>query len=116
LKFGKNVHLSQNVSIECHKSISFGSNTTVGFDTMFMDSDHHFIIDLREGIETTKNNTLPILIGEHNWICARCIIMKGLETSKNCIISAGTVIGNKKINENVLVGNGFIKENKNWRV
>jgi acetyltransferase-like isoleucine patch superfamily enzyme len=113
LKFGNNVHLSQNVSIECHKNIFIGDETMIGFDTFLLDSDNHQIFN-ESGLRI--NDDRNITIGKHVWICAKCMILKGGIIGDGCVVGAGTTITkNYSQTTNSIIVNGKIKNGIIWK-
>jgi len=93
LTFGNKFRLTTNSSIVCYKKITFGSNVTISWDTIIMDTDFHKIMNLNGDI---INNPKEISIGDNVWIGIRVTILKGTRIESNNIISANSVL-NKPI-------------------
>lgn len=96
LDIGDSVFINDNVSIQCKKRISIGSNTEIGPNTFIIDHDH----DYKENFNNFICN--DIQIGKNVWIGSNVIILKGVTIGDNSVIAAGTVV-TKDIPENVLV-------------
>lgn len=63
-----------------------------------------------------KEKTAPIQIGNHVWIGARAIILKGVTIGDGVVVAAGAVV-TKDVPPNTLVGGvpaKIIKENISW--
>ena len=91
----------------------FGDNCLVAFNTQFMDADLHNIM---VGNDIT-NNELPVIIGEHVWICSNVNVMKGSFLPSNCIIGTGSLIHKRFENENcIIAGNParIVKYEVDW--
>ena len=97
LEFGDNVVLAENCKIMCANHILFHDHTRAGYETIFMDTDFHYIIDT----ETNKvrRNTATIEIGEGTWISSTCKIMKGTHLPKNSIVGGGSLVNHDFSNE-----------------
>lgn len=115
VEIGNHVTFDQDVSIVCCE----GTTVRVGDDCMFAKgvrirtSDQHPIYDLSsERINQSRNVT----IGEHVWIGATCLIMKGVEIGRGSIIGINSMV-TKSIPENVIaVGSPckVIKKEVRW--
>ena len=90
LIFGNNVYTNSNTKICALHHVEFGDNTQLAWDVIVADTDFHVI----KNAITNKpiKAYAPIIIGKNNWICQRCLILKGTKTPDQIIISAGSVI------------------------
>lgn len=94
------------------KDVSIGSNTLISWGGEIMDSDFHPIYD-KDGI--CLNYSKPIIIGEHCWIGAHAIILKGSELAKGTIVAAGSVISGKYTEEKMIItSKKILKNNIEW--
>lgn len=115
LSFGKNVIISFTARIICHKSIHFGDNSMISWDSYVIDTDFHPIYD-----ESHKviNENQAIQIGNNVWIGFNCLILKGCKISDNTIVGANSVLGRNNFESNsVILGNPakVVKENVYWK-
>ena len=85
LLIGKNVTIGCNVSIRCEEKIVIGEATSIGNNSIFMDTDFHYTINTLS--REIKKNTAPIEIGKNNWMGSWCTIKKGAKTPKGTIIA-----------------------------
>ena len=89
LKIGKNVYFNENVMISCHEKVIIGAGCQFGPNAMVFDNNHHFSASC--GV-TTDYKSAPICIGEHCWIGANVVILKGTTVGKNSVIGAGCIV------------------------
>lgn len=101
--FGDDSNFGGNITIICHKKISFGSNTWVSWDNLIMDTDQHPIYNLQNEI---INHDKEIFFGNNVWIGCRCTTMKGSYIGDNIIVGSNSNITGKHTKEfTVLAGN-----------
>lgn len=104
-----NVGFNIGVSVVSMHHISVGSDTIVGDATAIYDSDFH-------GIDGAKTKTAPVVIGNHVWIGARTIILKGVKIGDYVIVGAGSVLTKDVPNNVIVAGNPakVIRETKGY--
>ena len=117
LKLRNNVFISDNTNIYCMQYIKIGTNTIIGNNCSFMDSDLHFILDRKTRV--IKNSNKPVIIGSNNWISGWSVVKKGAETPEGTILAGPySMIGKDYINKippySIIGGNPakLIKEEK----
>lgn len=95
---------SAGVTICCHDRIEIGGDTVISWDTLIMDKDFHYILNMETG--TTRPDHKPIKIGRSSWLCAGSKVLKGAVLPDGCILGAGAVL-NKAYDESncLLIGN-----------
>lgn len=93
LTFGNNVRIAENCKIMCQHSINIGNNCYFGYDSIIMDTDFHYLVNINTGM--IKKNFAPVSIGDGSWISSGCKIMKGTILPKGSI-----VVGNSLVNKN----------------
>ena len=108
LTIGDNVFFNDHCSLRCRKEITIGKNTLFGDGVRLYDHDHDYSNYHVERISFTSK---PIHIGSNCWICANCVILKGVTIGDNVIVGAGCVI-HSDIPANTIVynDNGIIKQ------
>ena len=89
LEIGHNTFFNRNCIIVAREKISIGANCLFGPNVYICDHDHMFNQDT---VFTDQFITRPVSIGEGSWIGAGCIILKGANIGKKCIIGAGSII------------------------
>ena len=104
LHFNGQVGNSAGVTIVCADHIEIGDHTALSWDTLIIDKDYHYVLDVNTG--KTKINHKPIKIGKNAWLCAGSKVLKGSVLPDGCILSAGSVL-NKAYEECncLLIGN-----------
>lgn len=104
--------INTNSSIECYDYIEIGQETIISSNVSISDTDIH--TPLYFGVKS--NNTKPVIIGNHVWICRNVIIQKGVRIGDNSIIAAGSIVITD-IPANCVAGGipaKVLKENTNW--
>lgn len=83
MQFGKKFYANRNCFISCTHKIVFGDDVFLGFNIAVRDSDGHTV--LKNG--NKKVNLLPVMIGDHVWICSETDILKGSSIGSDCVVS-----------------------------
>ena len=68
--------------IKCAKSVEFGDECVLAYNSMVMDSDWHALTDVVTGKLVSK--TAPVKIGNNNFISFNCLVTKGTVTPDFC--------------------------------
>ena len=92
---GDDVFINTGVIIAAKKRICIGNETIIGDQAIIYDTDWH-------GIDGNDVKSKPVEIGDHVWIGARAIILKGVKIGDNSIVAAGSVVV-KDVSKNVIV-------------
>lgn len=84
-----------NSIIHCYKSITIGDYVNIGAGCLIMDTNFHST-DWKQRFNRTEDvkqaKVKPIIIGNHVFIGARSIIMKGVNIGEKSMVSAGSVV------------------------
>lgn len=95
---------SAGLTICCHDRIEIGDKTVISWDTLIIDKDFHYILDIEKG--TTHSDHKPISIGRGAWICAGAKVLKGSVLPDGCVLGAGAVLNSSFKEPNcLLLGN-----------
>ena len=97
--------------IVCAKDIEIGNDVAIAREVIIRDTDAHDLI----GCEHTKIK--PVKIGNHVWIGAKAMIMKGVTIGDGAVIAAGAIV-TKDVPKNCVVAGvpaRIIKENVTWK-
>ena len=104
---GHNCQINNNLYVkieddykEKHK-IVIGNNTYIAMDTIIRASDGHSLLDAQTGEPINPPN--DIIIGNHCWIMARAIILKGAKIPDNSAVAAASVVNKRFEKENSLL-------------
>lgn len=106
---GDNVFINTGVVIAAKKKIHIGNRTIIGDQAIIYDTDWH-------GIDGKEVHSKPVEIGNHVWIGARAMILKGVKIGDNSIIAAGSVVP-KNVDAGVIVAGNpakFIRKTRGW--
>lgn len=103
-------YINMDSKIRCRNKITIGNDVVISENVHIRDSDTHQILDWKH------ESTSPVIIGNHVWIGANAMILKGVTIGDGAIIAAGAVV-NKDVPPHSLVGGvpaKIIKENIEW--
>jgi acetyltransferase-like isoleucine patch superfamily enzyme len=97
------------------KKVSIGKDCMFAFDISLRTTDSHAIVD---AISNERINFADdIIIGDHVWVAAHVIILKGTEIQKNSVVALKSLV-TKKFHEDGIVIAGVpakvIKKGINW--
>jgi acetyltransferase-like isoleucine patch superfamily enzyme len=113
LEIGPDTFVNPNARVIALESIRIGADCAVAWDVQIMDGDRHFFLDA-EGMR--EKNTEAIRIGDHVWIGARSLILKGTRIGDGAVIGAGSVVSGHVAGGAVVAGNParVIREGVRW--
>lgn len=86
LSIGDKCFLNNNVSMTCMQQIIIGDGCQIANNVVIVDHDHDYKNSLSR---FTKEK---ITIGNHVWIGANSVILKGATIGNNCVIAAGSIV------------------------
>lgn len=104
LSFAYNTHIIANELVEV------GSGGLFSWDTLIMDTNYHHIT------KPTTSNNKPVKIGEHVWVGAKAMILKGVEIGDGSIVAASSVV-TKNVPPKTMAGGNpaiIIKHDVEW--
>lgn len=90
IEFGDRLNASTNVTFACSNYIRIGTSTDIAHGSRIMDTDFHYTSDAETGQVSPKS--IPISIGERNWIASNCTVMKGTVTRPDTITATGSLL------------------------
>lgn len=95
--------------------IYIGKDCMLAYDIEIRNGDSHSIIsnENKQRINYAKN----IYIGNHVWVAAHCVILKGVSIAENSIVAIGSIVTKAFEEKNIIIaGNPAkkIKENISW--
>ncbi|MDD3769138.1 MAG: acyltransferase [Sulfuricurvum sp.] len=100
LELGENFLISGDAMIVCTKKIAIGDNSTLAWESIVMDTDHHEIFD---SLGKRLNPDQEVVIGSNVWVGARSFILKGSVIPDGSIIGANTTMTKSFIHENCII-------------
>lgn len=86
LSIGDKCFLNSNVSMTCMKQIKIGNGCQIANNVVIVDHDHDYKNSL------SLFNKEKVIIGNHVWIGANSVILKGAVIGDNCVIAAGSIV------------------------
>lgn len=104
LIIGDKMQNTCSAQIVCLRQMNIGRDFLMGWDTLLMDTDFHFM----ENVTTHEVNipTRDVTIGDNVWMAARSVILKGAQIPDGCIIGANSVVTGRYEKPNcVIAGN-----------
>ena len=101
LEIGEGSNFTGEATIVCNHNISFGRNNLVSWQTLFMDTDLHGIVDLDN---TPINPDQPIALADDVWVCAKSTILKGVTINNNTVISANSNVTKCFTDSDIIIG------------
>lgn len=102
LVLGQGFAISGTTSIICTKSITFGNDVQLSWNSLIMDSDAHRVFDSNG---SWTNPPHEICIGNKVWIAANTTILKGVNIADNVIVAANSMV-NRQFNEGGIIIGG----------
>lgn len=116
LTFGTHSYFGCNTSIQCQKEITIGNDFLGGWNLCIRDTDGHPVIVDGQMKEKTK----PIHIGNHVWVGADSVILKGTCIHDDSIVACNSVVvGLTTTMDGCLLAGcpaKIKKENVNWEM
>lgn len=76
-------------TIICQSKIVIGQEVAIGRDVTIRDNNGGHLISVNG-----YRDSLPVIIGEHAWLCSGVTIMSGVKIGDGTIISANTLVNN----------------------
>ena len=114
-RVGRNTHFMGECHIVARDRIEIGVDCAISWDTQIMDTDIHKIYSGHQYI----NKDVPVMIGNHVWVCSGVKIGKGVQINDNTIIASGALI-TKSIETEDCVVTGMptkmIRSNIHWEM
>jgi len=99
------------------QTVKIGNGNLFSSDIHITTTDSHSILDRTTGRRI--NPSLPVTIGDHNWIGTRATILKGAVLTRDIIVGANSVVTKSPGKTNCILGGnpaGIIKENTTWDI
>lgn len=96
--------------------LKIAKDVVLSYDIEIYTTDTHPILDMN-GV-CINNKKSCVSIGEHSWICASCVLLKGARIPDNVILGHSSVCSSKLPRSNcIYAGNPCkcVKENINWK-
>jgi acetyltransferase-like isoleucine patch superfamily enzyme len=91
LTIGDRFFINHYAIIDCHKQIEIGNDVKVGPHVYVGDFDHD--LGMGSGPEISSETvSQPVSIGNHVWIGAQAVVLKGVTIGEGAVVAAGAVV------------------------
>jgi acetyltransferase-like isoleucine patch superfamily enzyme len=102
--------------VEDDSRIVVGKDNMFSFDIELRTSDSHSIIDIKtnERVNKAKN----IILKDHIWLSARCIILKGVRLESDTVVGIGSIVTKSPGEGNVIIAGmpgKIVKRGITWK-
>lgn len=85
ISIGEQTFVNRDCKLIARRSITIGRRCEIGWEVSITDSDFH---QLAGGDPATS----PVTIGDHVWIGARAMVLKGVRIGDGAVVAAGAVV------------------------
>lgn len=89
LTIGRKCFFNHNISITCIENIQIGDECQFANNIVIIDHDHNY---KRKSDNEKPLISTPISIGNHVWIGANCVILRGTIIGDHAVIAAGSIV------------------------
>jgi acetyltransferase-like isoleucine patch superfamily enzyme len=84
IEVGDRTYVNRRTEIVARHEIVIGADCAISWDVVITDSDEHWMPD----VEMVQ----PVRIGDHVWIGARALVLKGVTIGDGAVVAAGAVV------------------------
>lgn len=99
VKLGADARICEICKLLCMKRVEIGASTQIAFGAIIMDTDFHYLVDIKKKLVRTPEATIHI--GAYCWFGNSCSIMKGTVMPDYSIV-AGKSLCNKDYSQSPL--------------
>lgn len=108
----ENAHLAVT---EPHSRLTIGEDCMFAYDIDVRTGDSHSI--LSQDTHERLNPARDVTIGNHVWVAAHCIILKGVLIAEDSVVATGSVVTKRFDTKGILIGGNpakVLKESITW--
>lgn len=84
IEIGAGTYLNRRTEICSSTRVTIGRDCAISWDVVITDTDYHTLDD--------SDETAPVSIGDHVWIGARAIVLKGVTIGSGAVVAAGSIV------------------------
>ena len=102
-------------SVIVDKKVTFGEDVMLARNVIVIDSDFH---QLQNDCGEQMNPPEEVVIGNHVWLGAGSIVLKGVSIGQDSVVAAGTVVTKSMPRHRVIAGKGGgtpVRDSVNWK-
>lgn len=102
LKLGNKFRISSGSTVICYKSVEFGDDCRISWDSQVIDTDFHRVFDEEANhINPDKN----VKLGNNCWIGNHCLVQKGTHLGNMVVLSSNSMVNNgNEVSNAILAG------------
>jgi acetyltransferase-like isoleucine patch superfamily enzyme len=98
LRIGENVFINQGARIVASTTVTIGSDTHIGDESIIIDNDFH-------GVGSGPPKKGPIEIGSNVWIASRAIVLRNVKIGDRSVVGANSVVTKDVPPDCIVAGN-----------
>jgi len=77
--------------ITARRNVTIGSECAISWNCSILDDDMHDVLELQD-YKLSSRGPQPVVIGDHVWIGAGAIVLKGVTIGRDAIVAAGAIV------------------------
>lgn len=107
---GTGTYINRRTEICCSDSVTVGQDCAISWDVVITDTDYHRLND--------SDEVAPVAIGDHVWIGARTMILKGVTIGSGAVIAAGSIVTSDVPGASLAAGTAasVLREDVSWGI
>lgn len=100
LHIGGGTFLNDGAAVVCDQEVSIGRDCAISWGARILDTDVHQLV--RGGAVGARR--APVSLGDHCWVGAGAMVLKGVQLGRDCVVGAGAVVTRSAGPGELLVG------------
>jgi maltose O-acetyltransferase len=104
LALGDGVFVGRGSTLIANEALQVGTGTQIAHGVTLIDSDHRFS-DTTQTLAEQGGVSKRVTVGQHCWLGAGVIVLKGVSIGDRAVIGAGSVVTSSVPEKSVAMGN-----------